>query len=330
MTHRLLLACLLSTLLLSFYAQAHEIRPAYLQINELTANRYELLWKVPTNNGMVQDIRPAFSEAFTLSLQPGHTIVEGFVIFRYGLSGKRALPGSTLTIENLDRTAIDALVNIELLDGTHHSFLLQPRSSSVQIPEAPSTWQVVKIYTVLGVEHILAGIDHLAFVAALMLIVRGWPMLLKTITAFTVAHSITLALSTFGYISLPPPPVEALIALSILMVAVEAIRLSNGYHSLATRVPWIVAFAFGLLHGFGFAGALMDIGLPQGEIPLALLFFNVGVELGQILFIAVLFFHVSLLSKLGPLPKKAPVAAAYLIGTFATFWMLERLETMFF
>ncbi len=330
MTLRIIFACLVSTLLLSSLAQAHEIRPAYLQIDELAPNRYELIWKVPTNNGMVQDIRPALSDAFTLTLQYGQTIVEGFVIFRYSLSGEKGLPGSSLTIENLDRTAIDALVNIELIDGTRHSFLLQPRSNSVLIPETPSTWQVVKTYTVLGVEHILAGIDHLAFVAALMLIVRGWAMLLKTITAFTVAHSITLALSTFGYVSLPPPPVETLIALSILMVAVEAIRMRNGQHSLATRWPWIVAFAFGLLHGFGFAGALMDIGLPQGEIPLALLFFNVGVELGQILFIAVLFIHVALLRKLGPLPVKAPVAAAYLIGTFATFWMLERLDMMFF
>lgn len=327
---RMLAPLFLYILLLPVFAQAHEIRPAYLQIDEMTPGRYELLWKVPTNNGLVQDIHPAFEQGFTLTPRPGETIVNGFVIFRYQLSGERSLAGSTLTIENLNRTTIDSLVNVELLDGTHHSFLLRPRENSVHIPEAPSVLQVVKTYTSLGVEHILAGIDHLAFVAALMLIVRGWPMLLKTVTAFTLAHSITLALSTFGYVSLPPPPVEALIALSILMVAVESIRLRRGQHSLATRWPWVVAFAFGLLHGFGFAGALQSLGLPQGEIPLALLFFNVGVELGQILFIAVLLLHIALLRKLGPLPRKAPVAAAYLIGTFATFWMLERLDVMFF
>ncbi|MCA0998619.1 HupE/UreJ family protein [Alloyangia pacifica] len=311
-------------------AHAHEIRPAFLQIDEVAPQRYELLWKVPTRDGMVQNIRPAFDPGLTLTPLPGETIVEGFVLFRYGLFGDAGLPGTELRIDGLDRTTIDTLVNVALLDGTHHSFLLRPREPAVIIPEAPSAWAVVQTYTRLGVQHILEGVDHLTFVAALMLIVRGWPMLLKTVTAFTVAHSITLALATFGYVSLPPPPVEALIALSILLVAVEAIHLRRGRSSLATRWPWIVAFAFGLLHGFGFAGALVEIGLPQTDIPLALLFFNVGVELGQLAFIAVLVLLVALLRRLVALPRASPVAAAYGIGTIATFWVFERLEGMFF
>jgi hypothetical protein len=326
---RLLAMFVLSLVTLTPLAQAHEIRPAYLQIDERAPQRYELLWKVPTNYGMVQDIRPAFGPGFTLTQQPGETVVHGFAIFRYSLTGETALSGTTLTIDNLDHTTIDTLVNIALLDGTHYSFLLRPRESSAQIPEAPSAWQVVRTYTQLGVEHILAGVDHLAFIAALMLIVCGWQMLLKTVTAFTVAHSITLGLSTLGYMSLPSPPVESLIALSILLVAAEAIHLRRGQSSLATRWPWIIAFAFGLLHGFGFAGALMEIGLPQGDIPLALLFFNVGVELGQLIFIALLLVLVALMRRLVGLPQAASIGAAYGIGTLATFWVIERLEIMF-
>jgi HupE / UreJ protein len=327
---RLLATVFLSLAALTSRSEAHEIRPAYLQIDERTPQRYELIWKVPTRDGLMQDIRPDFGPGFTLTPQPGETVVDGFVIFRFTLTGENALPGATLRIDNLDRTTIDALVNVTLLDGTHYGFLLRPRENSLQIPEAPSALRVVQTYTQLGVEHILAGVDHLAFVAALMLIVSGWPMLLKTVTAFTVAHSITLGLATFGYVSLPPSPVEALIALSILLVAVEAVHLRRGQFSLATRWPWIVAFAFGLLHGFGFAGALMEIGLPQGDIPLALLFFNVGVELGQLMFIALILVLVALMRRLVALPKAAPTAAAYGIGTIAAFWVIERVDVMFF
>jgi hypothetical protein len=326
---RLLLTLVLS-LLMPALAVGHEIRPAFLQIDEVTPQRYEMLWKVPTRGGMVQDIRPAFDPGFTLTQRTGETVVDGFVIFRYSLAGEAGLPGTTLRIDNLNRTTIDTLVNVALLDGTHHSFLLQPRNSAATIPEAPTSWAVMQTYTRLGVQHILEGADHLAFVAALMLIVRGWPMLLKTVTAFTVAHSITLALATFGYVTLPPPPVETLIALSILLVAVEAIRLRQGRHSLATRWPWVVAFAFGLLHGMGFAGALSEIGLPKGDVPLALLFFNIGVELGQLAFIAVILATLAALRHLTALPKAAPVAVAYGLGTIATFWVFERLDGMFF
>lgn len=321
---------LLALILATASVVAHEIRPAFLQIEELSPQRYEVLWKVPTRDGRVQDIRPAFDPALDLTLRPGETLVDGFVIFRYSLTGETGLPGTELRIENQDRTTIDALVNVSMLDGTHHSFLLRPRANSVKIPEAPSALAVVQTYTRLGVQHILEGIDHLAFVAALMLVVRGWPMLLKTVTAFTVAHSITLTLATFGYLALPPPPVETLIALSILLVASEAIHMRQGRHSLATRWPWVMAFAFGLLHGLGFAGALSKIGLPQGDVPLALLFFNIGVELGQLAFIAALLGLMALLRRLVALPKAAPIAAAYGIGTIATFWVFERLDGMFF
>ncbi len=327
---RLLAALVAFLFTLSPQAGAHEIRPAFLQIDELAPLQYELLWKVPTRDGMVQNIRPGFDASLTLTPRPGETVVDGFIIFRYSLTGETGLPGTELRIENLDRTTIDTLVNVSLLEGTHHSFLLRPRENAVTIPVAPSTWAVVQTYTRLGVQHILEGIDHLAFVAALMLIVSGWPMLLKTVTAFTIAHSITLALAAFGHVSLPQPPVEALIALSILLVAGEAIHMRRGRRSLASHWPWVVAFAFGLLHGFGFAGALVEIGLPQGDMPLALFFFNFGVEVGQLAFIAVLLALMALLRRLISLPRALPVAAAYGIGTIATFWVFERLDGMFF
>jgi len=311
-------------------AQAHEIRPAYLQIDEQSPQHYQLLWKIPTNYGMVQNIRPTFGPEFTLTALPGQTIVNGFVIFRYLLVGQVPLPGSSLTIEHLDQTTIETLVNMTFLDGSHYSLVLRPRDNTITIPDTTTGWHLVYAYTQLGVEHILAGWDHLAFVTALMLIVAGWRMLLKTITAFTLAHSITLGLATFGYVSLPPPPVEALIALSILLVAGEAVHLRYGKQTLASRWPWVVAFAFGLLHGFGFAGALKEIGLPQVDVPVALLFFNVGVELGQLLFISALLGLLSLVRRWVTLPKYASVLAAYGIGTLATFWLLQRIDVMFF
>lgn len=192
----------------------------------------------------------------------------------------------------------------------------------------PGRFEVARTYTFLGIEHIWTGVDHLLFVLALIIIVRGKRRLLATITAFTIAHSITLALATLDVIHIPGPPVEATIALSIVFVAREIINLHRGREGLAARKPWIVAFAFGLLHGLGFAGALAAIGLPQNDIPLALLFFNVGVETGQILFIAAVLSLIWATKRVlhSPLaPRRPALAPAYFIGGVASYWMLERL-----
>lgn len=317
-------------LVLASAAHAHEIRPAYLQLNEVAPGSYDLLWKVPANGDRVLDIQPRFDDRLTLTPSTEATEISGFAVYRYRLTGDAALPGTSFSVPNLPNTTVDVLANLTFQDGTRHTFLLNPKNNVATIPAAPSAWQVVITYTRLGVEHILLGIDHLLFVASLMLIVRGWRMLLETITAFTVAHSITLALATFGLVSLPPAPVETMIALSIVLVAVEAIRLRRGETSIAIQWPWLVAFAFGLLHGFGFAGALTEIGSPQGDIPLALLFFNIGVELGQILFIAIILAVTFAVSRLVRIPRAAPIAAAYAIGTIASFWVFERMDAAFF
>jgi len=182
-------------------------------------------------------------------------------------------------------------------------------------------------YTVLGIEHILTGIDHLLFVLALLLVVVGRWKLVKTITAFTLAHSITLALATLGVVTVPSGPVEAAIALSIVFLASEIIWWHRGWTSLTFARPWLVAFAFGLLHGLGFAGALSEIGLPSAEIPIALLFFNIGVEIGQLAFVAAVLLGAGALSRLAPVANTAAfarVAIAYAIGTVATYWFVER------
>ena len=206
--------------------------------------------------------------------------------------------------------------------------LVYPSRPWIEIPTAPGFQVVVVTYVMHGIEHILFGMDHLLFVFALILIVRSRRVLLLTVTAFTLAHSITLSLATLGVVHVPGPPVEAAIALSILLLACEIIRLQRGHTSLTARWPWVVAFSFGLLHGFGFASALTEIGLPQGDIPLALFAFNVGVEIGQLIFIGLLVGAWACAARISfspALKSHALSAATYAIGTAAAFWFVERL-----
>jgi hypothetical protein len=225
-------------------------------------------------------------------------------------------------IDGLEGTMTDALVRVEFADGSAWTGRLTPGQPAATIPDKESALGVAGTYLWLGVEHILAGIDHLLFVLGLLLLARERWRLLWTVTAFTAAHSITLALATLGVVNAPQAPVEAVIALSIAFVAVEVLRARGGHPGVAARSPWIVAFSFGLLHGFGFAGALSEVGLPVGQIPLALAFFNIGVELGQLLFIAAVLGAAWLVRSmrtrwLEPVPP-------YAIGIVAMFWMFQR------
>ena len=220
----------------------------------------------------------------------------------------------------------DTLARIERMDGTSQISRLSPDAPSMVVVAAPGWQQISAAYLGMGVEHILLGIDHLLFVFALMLLVEGWRRLVATITAFTVAHSVTLAAATLGFVNVPQPPVEAVIALSIVFLALELLRTHNGQTSLTQRWPWVIAFTFGLLHGLGFAGALNEIGLPEQAIPLALLFFNIGVELGQLLFIAaVVVAGVIIRRVIDQTPAWAPRLSAYAIGSLAAFWTIERI-----
>jgi hydrogenase/urease accessory protein HupE len=309
------------------YAVAHEVRPAYLELRQTAADTFDVLWKVPAlGDNLRLGLYVRWPKTCENLSEPRGIFTGDAYLERWRLRHPEALVGSTISIDGLQTTLTDVLVRIERLDGTTQVARLLPTSPSLVVEAAPGGWQVAWTYLVLGVEHILLGIDHLLFVLALILLVSGRKRLLGTITAFTVAHSITLAAATLGFVHVPGAPVEACIALSIVFVAAELIRSRQGQPGLTERAPWLVAFTFGLLHGLGFAGALSEVGLPQHAIPLALLFFNVGVELGQLIFIAVVLCLAAIARRL---PIRAPAwgwrVVPYGIGSVAMFWVIQRI-----
>lgn len=316
---------LLTTLLSPAASHAHEVRPAYLELREVQAGEFTVLWKTPMRGDMRLALTPEFSGR-NENLTPVATRASGGAALQtWRLKTGEPLRGQSLRILGLDMTMTDALVSVEFADGTTWLRRLTPQAPAALIPEKQSGWSVAGEYLKLGVEHILLGIDHLLFVLALLLITRGKWRLVKTVTAFTVAHSITLALAALGFVHVPQAPVEAVIALSIAFVAAEILRAREGQEGITARAPWIVAFTFGLLHGFGFAGALTEIGLPEGQVPLALLFFNVGVEVGQLLFIAAVLSAIATIRSVRfRFPDWAGIVPPYAIGSVAMFWGIQR------
>lgn len=306
-------------------ALAHEVRPAYLELREDRAGEFDALFKTPMRGDLRLSLTPQFSGRIETVIPRTVRTTGDAAVQVWRFRALDPLRGQTVTIAGLDGTMTDALVRVAFADGSSWLRRLTPQEPAAPIPPRQSGWAVAGQYLTLGIEHILLGIDHLLFVLGLLLITRGTLRLIKTVTAFTVAHSITLALATLGYVSVPPAPVEALIALSIVFVAVEVVNLHRGREGLTARMPWIVAFAFGLLHGLGFAGVLSEIGLPAGHVPMALLFFNIGVEIGQVIFIAAVLglLFVIRRSRIA-WPRAADLAAPYAIGITAMFWVFER------
>jgi hydrogenase/urease accessory protein HupE len=311
--------------ILPFSSQAHEMRPAFLQIKQTGVNEYDVLWKIPRIGNQVISIAPKFPDWFEVKQTLPPTESGTGALYMYEATSKKDIHGMAFTITGIEETIVDVLVQVDLLNGEQFSFMLQPANKNAKVPERSSALDTIKGYFSLGVKHIWMGVDHLLFVLALLIITLGnTRRLLITVTFFTIAHSITLSLAALGYVGLPGPPVEATIALSIVFLAVEIIRGQQGVPTLTSKKPWLVAFTFGLLHGLGFASALNETGLPQQHIPLALGFFNVGVEAGQIAFIAVVLIVVKIIveKKYWPLwVKKIP---AYSIGSLAAFWLIER------
>jgi hydrogenase/urease accessory protein HupE len=312
-------------------ALADEIRPAFLQITEVSSGRFEVFWKVPA---LESERRLALTVVFDGNASIGPDFSEAFVgdahIQRWTMSRPSGFGSTDITIDGLSAISTEVLLRIEKLDGSSILHRFTPDADSYLVAEDQSIGQVIWTYTGLGIEHILIGIDHLLFVLALLMLVPNTRKLIATITAFTVAHSITLSLAALNIIDVPIPPVEACIALSIVFLSAEIVHGYRGKAGVTARWPWLVAFTFGLLHGLGFAAALAEIGMPQSAVPVALLFFNVGVEVGQLIFIAavlaiVALFKVALKQQgVGIMPTWPRQVFAYGIGSVASFWVVER------
>jgi hydrogenase/urease accessory protein HupE len=329
---RRMIAGIVLPLLFAFSsAQAHEIRPAYLELKEAAPAQFSVLWRTPVMAGMRLPIVLKLPDDVRNLKDPlVRELTDSLVERRWIEAGPQGLAGKRIQFPGLQLTITDVLVRFEMLDGTKGATIVRPSRPWMEMAAAPSRWSVAGTYLGLGVEHIWGGIDHLLFVLALLLLVRGWRRVVTTITAFTLAHSITLAAATLGIVHVPQKPVEATIALSIVFVAAEIVRDRQGKPGWTARRPWVIAFTFGLLHGFGFAGALNEVGLPQNAIPVALLFFNLGVEVGQLLFVAAVLMVVGPGRKLTRSFTVSPPPWAwrvppYAIGSVAAFWLIQRI-----
>jgi hydrogenase/urease accessory protein HupE len=324
---------LLLTLGAALPAVADEFRPAYLQLRQVDAVTYDVLWKVPAlDEYTTLKVRPVFPP----QAQPVEPIrssyAAGTAVQRWQVQIDGGLAGYAIEFTDLAASRIDVLVRVERADGSTQLGRVLPHEPRFVVTASPGPFEVAQTYTLLGIEHILLGIDHLLFVLALLLLVRGTGRLIATITAFTLAHSLTLFAATLGWLTVPGPPVEAIIALSIVFVAGEIVRARQGRPGLTQRYPWIVAFTFGLLHGLGFAGALAEVGLPPLSIPLALLFFNVGVEIGQLMFVLAALAVGAVIrwgARRWPLPTPAWAwrVLPYSIGGIASYWVVERVAS---
>jgi len=321
---------LVSLLAVAAAVSAHEVRPAYLQLHQTTTETYDVFWKVPgRGDNMRLSLYVEMPKNCSDASQHRGTFGDNTFIEEWSVKCAAGLTGGTIQIAGLNATMTDVLVRLERMDGTTQVTRLTRSAASFTVEAAPRATQVAATYLRLGVEHILTGWDHLLYILAMLLLVRGWRRVILTMSAFTATHSLTLTAAALGWVHVPQRPVEACIALSILFVASEIVRARSGRSGLTERWPWAIAFTFGLLHGFGFAGALSEVGLPQKAIPVALLFFNAGVEVGQLIFIASMFAIAILVRNMAqkitlPHPAWAWRIPPYAIGGVAAFWFIQR------
>jgi HupE/UreJ protein len=348
----LLLCCIAGSLVIAASAFAHEARPAYLEIKETAPGQYSVLWRTPVLAGMrLPLVLKIPDEVKNLEAPTVQELSDSLVERRSIDAGPNGLAGKRIEFVGLQLTITDVLVRLEMLDGRKWTTIARPSKPWVEVAASQSWWEVMGTYMVEGIRHILFGADHMLFVLGLLLIVKDRWMLIKTVTAFTLAHSITLAIATFGYAEAPVLPLNAAIALSILFLGPEIVKQNGGRYeirdtgngirdtrisnpasripSLTIQYPWVVAFAFGLLHGFGFASALTSAGLPRQELPLALVSFNVGVELGQLGFVGlILALERSFRILEVRWPRWAQVLPGYAVGSLGAFWTVQRIALM--
>ena len=320
-------ALLLGCLLVAGRSTAHEMQPAYLELKQAADQSIDVTWKLPFYKGKPLPIEPCFPDDWQRLTEPNPTPLGNALLYRWKVNpGATLLDGASLSIDGPRTRLTDVLLRAQLADGRSQTSVLRPEAPEAMIVFDAKPKTLLWDYIVIGIEHILLGFDHLLIVLCLVLIVRDRWTLLKTITAFTLAHSVTLAIATLGWMEVPGPPVEAVIALSIVFLAHELAVRSDHRPGLTERYPWLVALSFGLLHGFGFAGALADVGLPEDQIPLALLNFNIGVELGQLVFVAVIVIVASLARRVSPkINETALKPVVYATGIMAAFWFVERI-----
>ena len=313
-------------LLLSVGSVADEIRPGYLSLTEQPNNVFAVTFKQQQNQGTPL-LKAQLPENCSDRSPISSRTIRGSTVSRWMIHCASGMKGSYISIGGLLTSQTDVLVQIHWSDESSNSTILTAAKPGFLISDVTPTAEIVASYFLFGIEHILIGTDHLLFVFALMLIVTNTRKLLVTITSFTLAHSITLAASTLNLVHLPQQPVEAVIALSIMFLAAEILHGKQGHPGLAARFPWLVAFIFGLLHGFGFAGALAELGLPQDAIPLALVFFNLGVEAGQLIFVGSIIILGLLVQRFAEslLHDRYQTVLVYLIGSLASFWMVQRI-----
>jgi hydrogenase/urease accessory protein HupE len=311
-------------------AGAHESRPAYLEIKETSPDRYAVLWRTPVLSGMRLPVVLKFPDDVRNITEPAlRELPDSLIERRLIDAGASGLAGKRFEFVGLQATITDVLVRMQMRDGMNSTTLVRPSQAWVEIAVSRGLLAVAGAYFKLGVEHILFGVDHLLFILGLLFIVRDRWMLVKTVSSFTVAHSMTLAIATLGYARAPGPPLTAAIALSILFLGPEMVRAQRGETSLTLRHPWVVALAFGLLHGFGFASGLTTMGLPRAEIPVALLLFNLGVEAGQLLFVIVVLLLERAFRVLEVrLPRVIEALPAYAVGSLGAYWTIQRMIMM--
>jgi hydrogenase/urease accessory protein HupE len=319
---------LLLAVFFSYPAHADELRPGYIELTQLNAQDWRLIWKAPLKGGVTAQTQPVLPDNCRVLGQPVRDLAFMAVTTTTQLRCVGPIAGKVIGLSGLSTSQTDVLVRIASIGRPVQALRLTAAEPSIAIPAKPERWQVARTYFVTGVEHILFGYDHLLFVIALVLLLSGFWTIAKAVTAFTIAHSLTLIGTTLGLFGLPQQPVEALIALSIIFLAVEIIKKRPDELRLSQRLPWLVSFLFGLLHGFGFAGALREIGLPETDVPTALLTFNLGVEFGQLAIVGASLLAIMALRRL-PTPAYAMAlkSATYAIGITASFWFIERILT---
>jgi hydrogenase/urease accessory protein HupE len=319
---------LLALFLLACGASAHadELRPGYMAFTQTSATQWSLSWKLPMRGGLTPQTHPILPKGCVFDGAPQRQITGGAVETRISVRCSGAVEGSKIGMSAMAASQTDILVRVAPLARPVQALRLTAAAPMVTIAAKPGRWQVAQNYFVIGVQHILFGYDHLLFVVALVLLLNGFWTIAKAVTAFTVAHSLTLIGTTMGVFGLPQAPVEALIALSIIFLAVEIVKKTPGQPRLSERLPWLVALLFGLLHGFGFAGALREVGLPESDLTTALLTFNLGVEAGQLLIVVAAATSLYVLRRFARTWETAVIRfATYGIGTTASFWLFARL-----